>query len=133
MINELMIHEREKAEHPRISIKTPTTMAMRTAINSMLTPLRKRSDIGKQDTLKDLPLSMYSQTNTAKQNKKPCPRDGHSGVIYMDRLIIFGGDRNKVTLNDLFTLNLSAVIDWRKYKNKYYIYTYSYSDIVLIS
>jgi hypothetical protein len=33
----------------------------------------------------------------------PSPRDGHSCIIYKDYLVIFGGDRNKLPLNDLYT------------------------------
>ena len=38
--------------------------------------------------------------------KQPCPRDGHSIDIFNDRLILFGGDRHKMTFNDLFILEL---------------------------
>jgi hypothetical protein len=49
---------------------------------------------------------------TAKSNQNnyvsimgniPSPRDGHSCIIYKDYLVIFGGDRNKLPLNDLYT------------------------------
>jgi len=33
----------------------------------------------------------------------PTPRDGHSSIIYKDYMVIFGGDRNKFPLNDLYT------------------------------
>jgi hypothetical protein len=36
----------------------------------------------------------------------PLPRDGHSVVLDGDRLVIFGGDRNKFPFNDLFSFNL---------------------------
>lgn len=37
----------------------------------------------------------------------PLPRDGHSCLVYENRLIIFGGDRNKFPFNDLFTFSLN--------------------------
>ena len=36
----------------------------------------------------------------------PIPRDGHSCCIFENKLVIFGGDRNKFPLNDLFTFNM---------------------------
>ena len=37
------------------------------------------------------------------QGNIPTPRDGHSCLIYKDFLVVFGGDRNKFPMNDLFT------------------------------
>jgi hypothetical protein len=36
----------------------------------------------------------------------PLPRDGQSAVLHEDKLIIFGGDRNKFPFNDLFAFSL---------------------------
>lgn len=33
----------------------------------------------------------------------PTPRDGHSSIIYKNFMVIFGGDRNKFPMNDLYT------------------------------
>ena len=41
----------------------------------------------------------------------PMPRDGHSYLLYFDTMIIFGGDRNKFPLNDLFIYHLDNQID----------------------
>lgn len=41
----------------------------------------------------------------------PMPRDGHSSLLYYDTMIIFGGDRNKFPLNDLFIYHLDNHID----------------------
>ena len=36
----------------------------------------------------------------------PEPRDGHTAEFYKDNMmIIFGGDRNKFTFNDLYVFN----------------------------
>ena len=36
----------------------------------------------------------------------PLPRDGQSLDLYDNKLIIFGGDRNKYPFNDLYFFNL---------------------------
>jgi hypothetical protein len=36
----------------------------------------------------------------------PTPRDGHSTTTYNNSLVVFGGDRNKFSFNDLFIYNL---------------------------
>jgi len=33
--------------------------------------------------------------------KIPCARDGHAATIHSDRMVIFGGDRGKISFNDL--------------------------------
>lgn len=53
---------------------------------------------------------MFTLTNKSNQNNFvsimgniPTPRDGHTGIIYRNFLVVFGGDRNKFPLNDLYT------------------------------
>jgi len=36
----------------------------------------------------------------------PIPRDGHSCCVFENKLVIFGGDRNKFPLNDLYTFSM---------------------------
>ena len=40
------------------------------------------------------------------QGKKPAARDGHTGVIFGDLFIVFGGDRHHMPFNDTFILDL---------------------------
>jgi hypothetical protein len=40
------------------------------------------------------------------QYRRPQARDGHTGVIFEDNLIIFGGDRHHMPFNDLYFLRL---------------------------
>lgn len=39
----------------------------------------------------------------------PIPRDGHSCNLYNGSMVVFGGDRNKFPLNDLFIYNFEKV------------------------
>jgi Galactose oxidase, central domain len=45
------------------------------------------------------------------QGKKPPARDGHTGVIVGDVMIVFGGDRNRMPFNDTFKLDIRAVFE----------------------
>eukprot|EP00347_Sterkiella_histriomuscorum_P006674 403351868 len=42
------------------------------------------------------------------QGKRPAARDGHTGLIYGDNLLIFGGDRHHMPFNDMFMLDLKT-------------------------
>lgn len=38
-------------------------------------------------------------------------RDGHGLTVVGDKMIVFGGDRNKLSLNDLFELDLRLLLN----------------------
>ena len=40
--------------------------------------------------------------------KYPCSRDGHAACILESSMVIFGGDRNKVSFNDIYLFNLNG-------------------------
>jgi hypothetical protein len=46
-------------------------------------------------------------------NKLPAARDGHTGLIHNDQLIVFGGDRHHVPFNDTYMYDLGAEFDQR--------------------
>ena len=46
-------------------------------------------------------------------NKLPAARDGHTGLIHNDQLIVFGGDRHHVPFNDTYMFDLGAEFDQR--------------------
>jgi hypothetical protein len=39
-------------------------------------------------------------------NKIPAARDGHSAVVFDERMIIFGGDRHRMPFSDTYSLNI---------------------------
>jgi len=52
------------------------------------------------------------QSNISKLTGiRPCARDGHTANIFKDRLIIFGGDRHKMTFQDIYIYNLMTLLD----------------------
>lgn len=74
--------------------------------------MRKRKAVGTS-------TRMYDGTNSPKQNrgqetqiyhirgKRPAARDGHTGNVFEDNLIIFGGDRHQMPFNDSYVFNLA--------------------------
>ena len=42
--------------------------------------------------------------------RNPMPRDGHAAVVLFNSLFIFGGDRHRMSFNDLSILPLNAHI-----------------------
>ena len=41
------------------------------------------------------------------------PRDGHTGIMYKQYFVVFGGDRHHMPFNDLFALDLQTEIEMR--------------------
>ena len=41
------------------------------------------------------------------KGKRPAARDGHTGVIFQDHLIVFGGDRHHMPFNDSYVFNIA--------------------------
>ena len=52
----------------------------------------------------------YTYSNNRIQGKKPPARDGHTGVIFGDDYVVFGGDRHHMPYNDIYTLDLPSLI-----------------------
>lgn len=47
------------------------------------------------------------------QGRRPTARDGHTGIIIEDMMIVFGGDRHHMPFNDTFMLDIGAEFDGR--------------------
>ena len=93
--------------------------------NSILALNYKRGTGTKQDDNKKSPnhaestilesLNLPSIMHIVPPNGKvaghrPCARDGHSASIYKGRIVIFGGDRHKMSFNDIYLFNLDKAI-----------------------
>jgi len=50
--------------------------------------------------------------------RRPAARDGHTGLVFGDTLIIFGGDRHHMPFNDMYTLDLRT-----EFVDKSYLFT----------
>ena len=42
---------------------------------------------------------------------RPMPRDGHTGILHNNLMIVFGGDRHHMPFNDMFALDLPSEFD----------------------
>lgn len=41
---------------------------------------------------------------------RPQPRDGHAAVVVGNQLVILGGDRHRLSFNDMFECDLASMI-----------------------
>jgi hypothetical protein len=63
---------------------------------------------GKEDVLS---IGKKSELLYGKlHGRRPAARDGHTGLVVDDMLIVFGGDRHHMPFNDTFKLDLKAEI-----------------------
>lgn len=44
------------------------------------------------------------------QGKVPAARDGHSAMVFGEKMIIFGGDRHRMPFADTYTLNIKQYL-----------------------
>ena len=67
--------------------------------------------IAKEAPKQDSKLKVYDRVIEpiygVAEGKYPCYRDGHAACVIDNQMVIFGGDRNKVSFNDLFLFNLN--------------------------
>ena len=40
------------------------------------------------------------------KGKRPAARDGHTGLVFGDHLIVFGGDRHHMPFNDTYVFHM---------------------------
>jgi hypothetical protein len=66
--------------------------------------MRKRKGHGPTETEEN--AAAYGRI----QYKRPPARDGHTGTVFDDNLIIFGGDRHHMPFNDSHLLELDKQI-----------------------
>ena len=51
-------------------------------------------------------ISVHHDVFTKIQGKRPAARDGHTGLIFGDLFIVFGGDRHHMPFNDCYILDI---------------------------
>ncbi|EAR95406.2 kelch motif protein (macronuclear) [Tetrahymena thermophila SB210] len=98
-------------------IKSPTTDAMRKAIQMTESKAKGAENFLEQKFIQFNNSQMLQQIKQVKiensriKNIKPQPRDGHSAIVIDDFLIILGGDRHKLSFNDIFECNLRKALN----------------------
>lgn len=49
---------------------------------------------------------MFENNYGKTKGKRPAARDGHTGIVFGNYFIVFGGDRHHMPFNDTFILDL---------------------------
>lgn len=62
-------------------------------------------------------MSNMDSTYGKIRGKRPAARDGHTGVVFGNLFVVFGGDRHHMPFNDTFILDIKTDI-----QNKSYIF-----------
>ena len=44
------------------------------------------------------------------KGRRPAARDGHTGVVFENHMIVFGGDRHHMPFNDTYVLDIQSEI-----------------------
>jgi len=88
-------------------LKSPNSKAMK---NSLIYKMEQTDSlILKSKVSVLLNKSVVLNKETTIFSSVPIPRDGHTCNLYNNSMVIFGGDRNKFPLNDLFIFNFEKV------------------------
>ena len=85
-----------ETDEPQRKIKPPNSPVSTIMKNSIV--LRSYA----KKPIKDLYDGPTEKDEGEISAKVPCARDGHGAAIYNGRMIIFGGDRNKISFSDLY-------------------------------
>ena len=93
-------------------INSPTTEAMKNSIMAVKGDAKffehnRLKHHHKENSINNIMVN--SSSNTIK-GKKPCARDGCSGNVFHDKIVIFGGDRHLMAFHDLYFLNFKHLI-----------------------
>ncbi|EAR86118.2 Sm protein (macronuclear) [Tetrahymena thermophila SB210] len=59
-----------------------------------------------------LKLQNFQNTQSLIRGKHPGARDGYLSAVIGDKLIIFGGDRHRMSLNDTYQLDLKMLLEY---------------------
>ena len=84
-------------------MQSPNSRGMK---NSLIYKMDSSETFSNKAKLSSILLKNKTLKITKLFGSVPMPRDGHSALLYYDTMIIFGGDRNKFPLNDLFIFHL---------------------------
>ena len=78
---------------------------------------RKQSILGRSNMIKSDGEGVNSSTKKNDllygkvHGRRPAARDGHTGTIVGDKLIVFGGDRHHMPFNDTSIIDIRSEIE----------------------
>lgn len=98
-----IIKEKKTDTHSKLKfeediLKSPNTKTMK---NSLIFKMEQTDQAIIKSKVSALMAKPIYSKEVLIQSSVPIPRDGHSCCMYKNKLVIFGGDRNKFQLNDL--------------------------------
>lgn len=82
-------------DEPRTKTKEPLSPVSIMMSNSIVLKSQAKKPI------KDIYNGPKEKEEGEVAARLPCARDGHAAGVHNDRMVIFGGDRGKITFNDL--------------------------------
>ena len=89
---------------------TPTTEIMKSTI-TIFHNSRKDDLESKKKKIMATSFEFRKKENIVRiGGSMPCPRDGHSAVVFNQKMIIIGGDRQQRQYNDFFECNLKQLL-----------------------
>ena len=125
-------HRHEDKDQKPVELSSPTSISMKNSyiiknadpsFDAYYNSMKRRSKIqmtlnggasslGGQD--RTLTTIMENQIGAASSlhnpakvaGKRPMARDGHTGILFGESLLVFGGDRHHMPFNDMFMLDL---------------------------
>lgn len=109
LLSQFEVDEQEKEQ---LIINSPTTEAMKNSIFAIKAdPKNLNPDLKFKNNKEKSQNSMLINTGqNTMRGKKACARDGCSGNLFNDKLVIFGGDRHLMAFHDLYFLNINQII-----------------------
>lgn len=112
----------------KMTVRSPTTIAMKHSIAAVVfnNPSKETAKLERdmqntqtskldQPTIGILP-NMPTIVDGKIWGKRPSARDGHSAHIYKGKLIIFGGDRHRMSLNDFHLYDIEKGLENIRYE-----------------
>ncbi|KAL4438451.1 hypothetical protein ABPG74_009490 [Tetrahymena malaccensis] len=90
----------------------PILQSMRSSLNL----LSSCNQSHRYDQINETQLKLQNFQNTLSliRGKHPGARDGYLCAVIGDKLIIFGGDRHRMSLNDTYQLDLKIILEYLK-------------------
>ncbi len=104
--------EMEKDQLSKLELNSPTTIAMKYSINNMsFAKDSPRNNKGLTHKINGnfIEIAKNLVANTIESIRKPYPRDGHSTVLFEDKMIVFGGDRHLISFDDIYMCELGEI------------------------
>jgi hypothetical protein len=119
-------HHDDHHNNVHVELESPTSISMKNSyiiknadpsFEAYYNTMRKRSKIlGQLPTIPEFgtTIPVVKNDGVRAQGKRPMGRDGHTGLIFGDTFIVFGGDRHHMPFNDVFMLDLKGDFNYRR-------------------